>query len=325
MSSSLDFSIVIPAYNASGTIDACLHALLHQTVARDRYEVIVVDDGSRDDTAARASAHGVRVIRQENQGPAAARNHGASLAQGTLLLFTDADCEPTPTWLAEMTDVFADPTVQAAKGAYLTRQRSLTARFAQLEFEERYTMLDRHTSIDMIDTYSAAFRTATFRALGGFDPAFPMANNEDTDLSYRLAATGARMVFVRRALVYHQHPASLKKYLRVKYWRGYWRMVVYKRYPDKLAKDTYTPQTLKLQAGFLALAGMGCVIAVAAPRIGAGVALASVLALLATCVSFVAHSWRFDPVAACLSPFFLVCRAAVIGAGAVMGQLSARV
>ncbi len=320
-----EFTVVIPAYNASATLDACLGAILRQTVGRDRYEVILVDDGSSDDTAQRAEAHGVQVIRQPNQGPAAARNHGAQLARGHLLLFTDADCEPQANWLEEMTAVFSDPSVQAAKGAYLTRQRSLTARFAQLEFEERYRMLDQHASIDMIDTYSAAFRTATFRALGGFDPAFPMANNEDTDLSYRLAATGARMVFVRRAVVHHQHPATLRKYLRVKYWRGYWRMVVYKRYPEKLVKDTYTPQTLKLQAGFLALAGAGGVLAVVSPRWGGAVSLVAVALLLATCLGFVRQSWKRDPVVAVLSPLFLVGRAGAIGTGAVMGSLSSRV
>lgn len=319
-----EFSIVIPAYNARGTIDTCLTALLNQTIARDRYEVIVVDDGSTDDTAQRVESYGVRLLRQANAGPAAARNNGARQAQGDLLLFTDSDCEPLPDWLEQMTTPFADPAVKAAKGSYLTKQRSLTARFAQLEFEERYDMLDRVASIDMIDTYSACFRTQVFRDLGGFDPSFPMANNEDTELSYRLAETGARMLFLRKAIVYHQHPASLRKYCRVKYWRGFWRMVVYKRYPDKLAKDTYTPQTLKLQSAFTALACAGLPVAVVKPLWGAAVTGAGLAGVLLTALPFVLKSLPRDPVVALLSPGFLLARAAAIGSGALFGTLSNR-
>ena len=319
-----EFSVVIPAYNATGTIDQCLTALLRQTIVRDRYEVIVVDDGSTDDTASRAAAHGVRVMRQANAGPAAARNNGAAEARGALLLFTDADCEPFPDWLERMTAPFTRPEVKAAKGAYKTQQRSLTARFAQLEFEERYAMLDTHSSIDMIDTYSACFRTETFRELHGFDPSFPMANNEDTELSYRLAATGATMVFVRQALVYHQHPASLKKYCRVKYWRGFWRMVVYKRHPGKLMKDTYTPQTLKVQSLCTAVACAGLLLAVIRPRWGGAVVAAGLLGVLLTAIPFVVRSLKTDPLVAVLSPGFLLARAAAIGSGAFFGTVSAR-
>jgi GT2 family glycosyltransferase len=212
----------------------------------------------------------------------------------------------------------------AAKGSYRTKQRSMTARFAQLEFEERYDMLEGHASIDMIDTYAACFRTDAFRALGGFDPAFPMANNEDTDLSYRLAATGARMAFVRGAVVYHRHPDSLRRYIRVKYWRGFWRMVVYKRYREKMFKDTYTPQTLKLQSALTALAAGGILVALVRPGWGWILSAVGLGGVLVTSLPFAARSWRLDPAAAALSPLFLLARAASVGSGAAMGALSNR-
>jgi glycosyltransferase involved in cell wall biosynthesis len=317
-----DFTVVIPAYNAASTIDRCLNALMHQTVERERYEVIVVDDGSTDDTAERASRWGARVIRQANAGPAAARNRGATEAQGTLLLFTDADCEPTAQWLAEMTRVFDSPEVMAAKGSYKTKQRSLAARFAQLEFEERYDQLEQHASIDMIDTYSAAYRTETFHKLGGFDPVFPMANGEDLDLSYRLAATGARMVFARRAVVYHQHPDSLRRYIRVKYTRGYWRMLVYTRYTGKILKDTYTPQTLKLQSALIGLVALGVPVGLASVLWSQILILGGLLGVFATAVPFALRYYRLDPIAAALSPGFLFARATAIGLGAFVGAFA---
>src|SRR3990172_11059795 len=87
-------SLIIPAYNAAGTIVACLAASMRQSIPRDEYEIIVVDDGSTDNTGEAAESFPVRVIRQTNGGPAAARNHGALLAKGEVLVFTDLYCAP---------------------------------------------------------------------------------------------------------------------------------------------------------------------------------------------------------------------------------------
>ncbi len=88
-------SIIIPSYNAAATIRECLEALEHQTANRSSYEVILVDDGSTDSTVEMAGEFStVRIIRQENQGPAIARNNGAEEAGGDVVLFTDSDCCP---------------------------------------------------------------------------------------------------------------------------------------------------------------------------------------------------------------------------------------
>ncbi len=100
---SLLCSVIVPVYNGSATVERVLAALTRQTVAPEHYEIIVVDDGSQDDTAgkvkswqARHPALQLHLIQQTNAGPAAARNHGAQVAHAPLLLFTDADCAPTP-------------------------------------------------------------------------------------------------------------------------------------------------------------------------------------------------------------------------------------
>ena len=245
--SGLRFSVIVPAFNAEMTLSFCLEALCEQSVPKEDYEVIVVDDGSSDDTSKIAKQFNVKCIYQPNRGPAAARNRGADEAKGAIILFTDADCIPAQNWIYEMTLTFDDPVVVAVKGAYKTDQTQLIARFAQAEFEDRYDRLLRHASIDMIDTYSAAFKKDVFLQIGGFDERFSVANNEDTELSYRLAAAGHQMVFNPKAIVYHTHPDTLMRYLKVKFWRGYWRMVVYRRYPDKAMKDSYTPGVLKIQ------------------------------------------------------------------------------
>src|SRR5918998_1202416 len=95
-------SVVVPARNAAGTIGSTLSGLEAQRFA-DEFEVIVVDDGSSDETRkmARASRVVSEVLELRGRGPAAARNAGAERARGAKLAFLDSDCEPVPEWLAE--------------------------------------------------------------------------------------------------------------------------------------------------------------------------------------------------------------------------------
>ena len=168
-------SIIVPAKNAAKTLGECLQALLHQEgflFDRD-YEVIVVDDGSTDETAKIAEEVNVNVVRQPNQGPAAARNAGARIARGTVLLFTDADSAPSPTWLQELTRPFHNPEVVGVKGVYSSRQTGLVARFVQQEYEYKYARMRNQATIDFIDTNNAAYRKEVFLQNGGFDEIIP--------------------------------------------------------------------------------------------------------------------------------------------------------
>ncbi|MDQ2806271.1 MAG: glycosyltransferase family 2 protein, partial [Chloroflexota bacterium] len=284
--------VIIPAYNAAHTLPATLAALRAQTIPAAQLEVIVVDDGSTDATAAVAAAAGVRVVRRANGGPAAARNQGAAAARSPIVLFTDADCVPAPDWVAAMLAPFRDPTVVGVKGAYRTHQRSLVARFAQIEFLDRYARQAQQPTIDLVDSYAAAFRRAAFLAAGGYHPGF--IGNEDVELSYRLADGGARLVFAPAAVVYHTHAATLGRYLRVKVNRGYWRILVYRRYPHKVLRDSYTPQVLKAQVALVgALAGCAGPALVWPPLRPVCAALAG--SLLASTLPFTAFAARYDP------------------------------
>lgn len=200
------YSVIVPAYNATSTIEGCLQALLDQSTPRDLYEVIVVDDSSTDGTAEVAERYPLLVLRRPHTGPGGARNFGAEVAVGTYLLFTDADCVPVHSWIEEIVrPLEVDRTVAAAKGVYRTQQTNLIARFCQVEFEEKYARMRRQQQIDFVDTYSAAFRRDAFWQGGAFDPAFTALANEDTQLSFNLASQGRRLVFAEKAVVYHRH------------------------------------------------------------------------------------------------------------------------
>lgn len=314
-------SVIVPAYNAADTIGECLDALLDQTLPRSDYEVIVVDDGSDDNTREIIDRYDVTVMSQLNDGPGAARNLGVRHARGELVLFTDADCAPAPNWVAEMSRPFCDdPDIVAVKGAYRTRQRSLLARFVQLEFEERYILLERERYVDFVDSHSAAYRKASFIAAGGFDPRFRIS--EDVDLAYRLSTQKYKMVFNPGAIVYHQHPETPWAYFHAKFQRAYWRTKSYRQHPDKVLKDSYTPQTLKAQIGLIFLLEL----MVPAWLLAKGRrreltwGIVTVLSLfLLTGLRFIARAVKRVQLVGLFSPLFLFLRATALGLGFALG------
>jgi glycosyltransferase involved in cell wall biosynthesis len=314
----IDFSVVVPVYNSERTLAFCLQALANQTLPRERFEVIVVDDGSTDGTSKIAREFDVRYMFQKNQGPASARNIGADAAAGSIILFTDSDCIPFSDWLEKMVQPFTDSLVVAVKGRYKTRQTELVARFAQMEFEDRYDMLKKSVSIDMIDTYSAAFRKDVFKRMGGFDSRFPKANNEDTELSYRLAAAGYKMVFNPDAVVFHIHPSTLARYLKLKFWRGYWRMIVYIRYPNKAFKDSYTPNVLKIQTMLMAMSLPFCPLSLFSSGSLSVVLLIWSIVLITT-LPFSNKTYKKDKLTGILSPIIILFRSLAFAFGSILG------
>ncbi len=315
------FSVIVPAYNAADTIGACLDALARQTFPAGDYEVIVVDDGSTDGTAGVAREHGVRVISQPNAGPAAARNRGAEAARGDVLLFTDADCEPTPGWISAFAEAFdANPDAVGAKGTYLSRQREIVARFTQLEYEERYARMAGRERIDFVDTYSAAYCRDAFLEAGGFDTTFPTASVEDQEFSFRMARLGHRMIYVPEAKVYHIHNRTIGAYWRRKFYIGYWKALVTRRFPERLVSDSHTPQVLKLQMGLVGVMVLTLPLLPFSGKVRKWWGGAA-LAFLATTFPFVRRAVGRDETVALAAPGLLAVRALALTAGFLAGML----
>lgn len=313
-------SVIIPAYNAQTTLACCLSALRRQTLTPEEYEIIVVDDASSDGSAEVARAFGATVITQTvRQGPAAARNAGAAHAQGDILLFLDADCEPAPDWCAEMLRPLTDPTVCGVYGAYRTCQTECIARFAQAEFEERYARLAQRKDIDFIATHAAAIRRDVFLAQGGFRPS--MWGNEDVELAFRLSRSGYKLVFVPNAIVYHEHPSTLWSYLQTKVSRGYWRTLAYARHPPKALSDAYTPPWLKLQVAGLVALSIATAGSVWRPSL-LPLTLSLLAALLLTTVPFTRFVQRTQPGLVWVAPWLSLLRSAALALGVCAGLIT---
>lgn len=249
--SKIRVSVVVPVYNSSASLERLLLSLVRQTGNND-FEVVIVDDGSKDCPEKIVEKFKPQLslkflMHQRNRGPAAARNTGIKAALGDIIVFTDADCAPEPDWLQKMVAPFADKEVTGVKGIYKTRQTDVWAQLAQLEFAERYELLESQSDIDFIDTYSGAYRRSDLLAVEGFSEDFVAADNEDVDLAFRVKKLGGRFVFVNDAAVFHTHREGLLNYAKLKFRRGFWRMKVYFNHPEKAIKDSYTPASLKAQ------------------------------------------------------------------------------
>jgi glycosyltransferase involved in cell wall biosynthesis len=228
-------SIVVPVYNGARTLDQCLRGCLAQT--HPNIDVTVVDDGSTDATPTIAAAHHVQYIRQEQSGPAAARNLGARSTTGDYIAFTDADCVPDPNWIAELLKAF-DEGVVAAGGTYGNENdASWLSRMIHEEIQVRHANLER--DVDFLGSFNVMYCRDAFEAAGGFDESFRTASGEDNDLAYRLQDNGGRLAFTRAAIVSHHHPTGLVGYLRTQARHGYWRMKLYQKHPGRASGDRY--------------------------------------------------------------------------------------
>jgi glycosyltransferase involved in cell wall biosynthesis len=314
----VDISVVVPVFNGGNKIARSISALKRQRTERE-FEIIIVDDGSTDGSIQRIMGRDIRIFTQANQGPAAARNLGTEKSRGSIVLFTDADCEPLDNWIEEMVRPLMDPQISGVKGCYLTRQKGIIPRFVQLEYEAKYERMKRYRSIDFIDTYSAAFVKKDFLTVGGFDCQFPTASVEDQEFSFRMWERGYRMVFNPNGKVYHTHSEDLWKYVKKKFRIGFWKALVLRKHPKKILSDSHTPQTLKFEMAFSTL----FLIALLMSPFGAGFLLCALLALvgfLATISPFLVRALRKDPFVAVFSPFLLLVRALSLSFGLIAGS-----
>lgn len=311
-------SVIIPTFNSSKELTKCLESFKTQTLSNENFEVIVVDDGSNDGTKDAVTKYPVRYIYQQNRGPAAARNNGANQAQGEIILFTDADCEPQPNWIEEMIKPLDDPQVVGVKGAYKTRQREPVARLVQIEYEHKYERMKKFQYIDFIDTYSAGYRKDIFLKYNGFDERYPKASVEDQEFSFRLSHDGHKMVFNPDAVVFHKHSASLMGYLRKKYKIAFWKAFLLKRHPGKVKTDTHTPQSLKIQMVLALLVLLGIAGPVYQPMYY--VSALSLLFFLLSCIPFFFFALKRDLAVAFISPIILFLRSLALSLGLGTGM-----
>jgi cellulose synthase/poly-beta-1,6-N-acetylglucosamine synthase-like glycosyltransferase len=214
------FSIVVPTFERPASLANCLQSLALLDYPRDRFEVIVVDDGS--EAPPHATIAGLRckidvtLLTQPHAGPAAARNAGAAQARGTFLAFTDDDCRPAPNWLNTLSARFAAAPGSAVGGRTLNAlSDNPYSSASQLLIDYLYSYYDADPGrARFLTSNNLAFPTEPFRSLGGFDVRWNHAGAEDRELCDRWRAAGHRMIYTPEVLVYHAHFLTLRTFWR---------------------------------------------------------------------------------------------------------------
>lgn len=218
----LKASICIPSYNRRELLLATLRSLDNQTADPGSYEVVVVDDGSTDGTAAALDELQTRCelrwFAQENAGPAAATNAAAQRAKNEVLIFLDADQICVPELVAVHLEtheregsVFVQGLYPLAEG-YRSRAASLL--YERSLFEALEPLDHRHAASPHMWSAQVSARRSVWEEIGGFDSAFRQYGGEDTDFGLRVAALGVPFIFEPRALSYHLHDVSYGSFRR---------------------------------------------------------------------------------------------------------------
>jgi len=224
-------SVVVCTYNGASTIRDTLEAL--RDLDYPSFEVIVVNDGSTDETPQIASNYPYRVINEENQGLSRARNTGIAAATGEIVAFIDDDAYPDPHWLRFLALSFIEGKFAAVGGPNLAPMRDgwRADAIANAPGGPNAVLISDRTA-EHIPGCNMAFRKEALEAVGGFDPRFRTAG-DDVDLCWRLRDRGDVIGYSAAAVVWHHRRRSLRAYWKQQVGYGKAEALLEKKWPSR--------------------------------------------------------------------------------------------
>jgi GT2 family glycosyltransferase len=224
-------TVVVCTYNGGRTLAQCLRSLL--ALDNPDYEIVVVDDGSTDDTRAiLADFPEVRVIHQTNQGLSAARNAGLREATGAIVAYTDSDCFADPDWLTHLLYQFQRSGAAAVGGPNLTPEDGRLAACVAAAPGQPVHVLESDQVAEHIPGCNMAFERKALLAVNGFDPTYRKAG-DDVDLCWRLQQAGFWIAFAPGAVVWHHRRQGPRAYLRQQAGYGEAEALLRFKHPDR--------------------------------------------------------------------------------------------
>jgi glycosyltransferase involved in cell wall biosynthesis len=223
-------SVVVCAYNAERTMEACLASLA--ALRYPDYEVVVVNDGSTDGTLAIAERFAFcRIISQPNRGLSVARNVGAEAATGEIVAYTDSDCVADPDWLGYLVARMEGGSLAACGGPnFPPPEESLVPAAVAVSPGGPTHVLISDAVAEHIAGCNMAFRRRALLALGGFDPVYRAAG-DDIDICWRFQDAGHTIGFSPAAIVWHFRRNTVKAYLKQQKGYGKAEALVYAKHP----------------------------------------------------------------------------------------------
>lgn len=201
-------AVVIPVWNGEAVLGRCLDALARQTVPRDAFQIIVVDNGSSDATPDIARRYpGVELLEEKRPGSYAARNLAIGQVRAPIIAFTDADCEPAPDWLEQVLHAAAaNPGFGVLAGKIELFDEIAQEREVFGDYERLFSFPQAHAARGNCATANWASETALLRELGGFDAG--LKSGGDRQMALRIKDAGYPLVYVPGMVVRHPVRAS---------------------------------------------------------------------------------------------------------------------
>jgi mycofactocin system glycosyltransferase len=213
-----EVSIVIPVMNRADELRRCLTSLTRLTYPQEKLQIIVVDDGSSDDSPVVAVEFGALLVPSGGvgRGPAAARNVGASKATGEILAFIDSDCSASAGWLDELIPSFNDPAMAATGGQVdgMCTESAVDryeAVMSSLSVSSRERTGSGGTDTFYLPSCNLLVRRTAFRSAGGFEDS--MHVGEDVDLTWRLRDGGWTICYLPAGNILHEHRSSVRSFM----------------------------------------------------------------------------------------------------------------
>jgi|GEM_PF-873580 len=237
-------SVVVPTYNRRRSAHETVECLLRQTLRP--HEVVVVDDGSTDGTAdglRQTFGDAVRVLSRKNGGPASARNSGIRATEADFIAFTDSDCLPAETWLAELLKGFDSPRVAGVGGVVRRADADLVSEY--VDATGMLNPLIRDGEVDYLVTANACFRRDVLFEADLFDERFVKPGGEDTELSVRVRSLGYELKFNPAAVVLHHHRQTLPALLKTMSNYGQGCYILFELWPERKAEFSPLSRMIK--------------------------------------------------------------------------------
>lgn len=240
-----EISVIVPTYNRANQLGACLDCLLNQSLDKNKYEIIIVNDGSNDATLKVIEAYqnnnpGIFIyVEQPNRGAAAARNRGAKIAKGDILYFLDDDCLVRNNVLSNIINEFKTFGEKVCMGGFnVGGKQNIIGHTVNLLCCSQSKNYKYRYNVEYLSSSSLCVKRSSFLEEGGFDENIGMG--EDTEWSYRMRLEGYKILKTPKIIACHQHSRNtLRKMMMQTFeWGSKTDYEILIKYKSLLEKDT---------------------------------------------------------------------------------------
>jgi glycosyltransferase involved in cell wall biosynthesis len=222
-------SIIIPTYKRPDNIKLCLHHLLALNYPKNKFEIIIIDDGSNDDTeriikdlSRINKKNKISYVYQNNSGPARARNNGIKRSRGEIIFFVDDDILVKPDFILRNLKWYEDKKVGGVGGNVFPKKLSWPDKYYIARYLDEFSNVQRFEEPESgkgLATSNCSYRAKVLKVLKGFDESFPLAAGEDIDLSRRAMEKGWILIKDPNIIAEHLRSETFKSIVKLKFKR----------------------------------------------------------------------------------------------------------